>query len=399
MNSHPTSATYWCLFAPSPSVRVTHLHLIDFRSYADQEIEFGPRVTTLVGRNGQGKTNVVEAVRYLSTLSSHRVASDTPLIRQGADRAVVRARVEKSGRSLALEVTLNAGKANTARIGRSTAKPRDIIGALRTVVFAPEDLALVKGDPAGRRTFLDELCVALQPTLAGDLADYDRVLRQRSSMLKTAKNARGDLTMLDIWDEKLAGLGGRIIGARLNAVARLAPHVSAAYSAVAPGQGDCTISYSTRLADHADFRADATAADLAAVLLVRLQEVRGKEIERGVTLAGPHRDDLDIHLGSMPAKGYASHGESWSCALALRIGSYELLTQDDGPDGDEDGEPVLILDDVFAELDTGRRDALATRLADASQVLITAAVAGDVPAALRGEVLRVADGKVTAGDD
>lgn len=399
MSFHPTSATYWCLFAPSPSVRVTHLHLIDFRSYADQEIEFGPRVTTLVGRNGQGKTNVVEAVRYLSTLSSHRVASDTPLIRQGADRAVVRARVEKSGRSLALEVTLNAGKANTARIGRSTAKPRDIIGALRTVVFAPEDLALVKGDPAGRRTFLDELCVALQPTLAGDLADYDRVLRQRSSMLKTAKNARGDLTMLDIWDEKLAGLGGRIIGARLNAVARLAPHVSAAYSAVAPGQGDCTISYSTRLADHADFRADATAADLAAVLLVRLQEVRGKEIERGVTLAGPHRDDLDIHLGSMPAKGYASHGESWSCALALRIGSYELLTQDDGPDGDEDGEPVLILDDVFAELDTGRRDALATRLADASQVLITAAVAGDVPAALRGEVLRVADGKVTAGDD
>ena len=360
-------------------MRVTHLHLTDFRSYADQEIEFGPRVTTLVGRNGQGKTNVVEAVRYLSTLSSHRVASEAPLIRQGCARAVVRARVEKSGRSLAIEVTLNPGKANTARIGRGAAKPRDLIGALRTVVFAPEDLALVKGDPAGRRTFMDELCVALQPTLAGDLADYDRVLRQRSSMLKTAKNARGDLTMLDIWDEKLAGLGGRIMAARLKAIAGLAPHVAAAYSAVAPGDGDCVISYATRLADHQDYAADAPATDLAAVLLARLQEVRKQEIERGVTLAGPHRDDL----------------ESWSCALALRIGSYELLTQDDGPDAAEDGEPVLILDDVFAELDTGRRDALATRLADASQVLITAAVAGDVPPALRGEVLTVADGQVT----
>lgn len=380
-------------------MRVTHLHLTDFRSYADQEIEFGPRVTTLVGRNGQGKTNVVEAVRYLSTLSSHRVASDVPLIRQGADRAVVRARVEKSGRSLALEITLNSGKANAARIGRGTAKPRDLIGALRTVVFAPEDLALVKGDPAGRRTFMDELCVALQPALAGDLADYDRVLRQRSSMLKTAKNARGDLTMLDIWDEKLAGLGGRIMAARLKAVSGLAPHTAAAYSAVAPGDGDCVISYSTRLADHEDYRADAPASDLAAVLLARLQEVRRQEIERGVTLAGPHRDDLDIRLGSMPAKGYASHGESWSCALALRVGSYELLTQDDGPDAHDDGEPVLILDDVFAELDTGRREALANRLSDASQVLITAAVAGDVPAALRGDVLVVADGKVTRSDD
>lgn len=394
-NSQPTSATYWCPSVPSPSVRITDLHLIDFRSYADQEVKFGPRVTTLVGRNGQGKTNVVEAVRYLSTLSSHRVAADAPLIRQGAERAVVRGRVEKSGRTLAIEITLNPGKANTARIGRGVAKPRDLIGALRTVVFAPEDLALVKGDPAGRRTFMDELCVALQPALAGDLADYDRVLRQRSSMLKTAKNARGDLTMLDIWDEKLAGLGGRIMAARLKAIAGLAPHTAAAYSAVAPGDGDCVISYSTRLADHEDYAADAPASDLAAVLLARLQEVRKQEIERGVTLAGPHRDDVDIQLGSMPAKGYASHGESWSCALALRIGSYELLTQDDGPDAAEDGEPVLILDDVFAELDTSRRDALAGRLADASQVLITAAVAGDVPQALRGDVLVVADGKVT----
>ncbi len=383
-------------------MRVTQLHLTDFRSYADQEIEFGPRVTTLVGRNGQGKTNVVEAVRYLSTLSSHRVAAEAPLIRQGAERAIIRARVEKSGRSLAIEVTLNPGKANTARIGRGVAKPRDILGVLRTVVFAPEDLALVKSDPAGRRVFMDEICMALQPALAGDLADYDRVLRQRSSMLKTAKHARGDLTMLDIWDEKLADLGGRIMAARIKAITSLAPHVAAAYQAVAPDGGDCVVSYSTRLMEDKNSAADAgvnsNAADLGAALLGKFQELRNQEIDRGVTLSGPHRDDLDIQLAGMPAKGYASHGESWSCALALRLGSYELLTQDDGPDSDADGEPVLILDDVFAELDTGRRDALAGRLTDASQVLITAAVAQDVPEELRGEVLTVADGKVAGHD-
>ncbi|MFV0633008.1 DNA replication/repair protein RecF [Demequina sp.] len=380
-------------------MRVTHLHLVDFRSYRDQEVEFGPRVTTLVGRNGQGKTNVVEAVRYLSSLASHRVASDAPLIRAGAERAVVRARVEKSARSLALEVSLNLGKANTARIGRANAKPRDLLGVLRTVVFAPEDLALVKGDPAGRRLFLDDLCVALQPALAGDLSDYDRVLRQRSSMLKSAKHARGDLTMLDIWDEKLAHLGGRILAARLRAVRALAPHVTDAYAAVAPDGGECAVSYATSLADHTSWDDHAPADVLAEVLLARLQEVRPKELDRGVTLAGPHRDDLEVRLGTLPAKGYASHGESWSCALALKLGTYALLTDEGGPDGDPDGEPVLILDDVFAELDSGRRDALATRLASASQVLITAAVASDVPPALIGKVLRVADGRVTSEDE
>ncbi|WP_084128423.1 DNA replication/repair protein RecF [Demequina sp. NBRC 110055] len=379
-------------------MRVTHLSLTEFRSYESVDIEFGPRVTTLVGRNGQGKTNVVEAVRYLSTLSSHRVAADAPLIRAGAARAVVRARVEKAGRSLALEVTLNPGKANTVRIGRAAAKPRDLLGTLRTVVFAPEDLALVKGDPAGRRQFMDELIVALHPRLAGDLSDYERVLRQRSSMLKTAKNARGDLTMLDIWDEKLAEIGGRIVAARRAAIGALAPYVKSAYAAVAPDGGDCRVSYATSLDTPEALAADASAATIAARLLERLGELRPKEIERGVTLAGPHRDDLDIALGDLPAKGYASHGESWSCALALRLGSYDLLTADDGPDADEDGEPVLILDDVFAELDSGRRTALAERLSEASQVLITAAVAEDVPEALRGEVLTVTTGKVTADD-
>ena len=371
-------------------MRVTHLQLADFRSYTEADVELDAGVTTFVGRNGQGKTNLVEAVRYLSVLGSHRVASDAPLIRFGAERAIVRAKVEKSGRSLGLEVTLNAGRANQARLNRGAARPRDLVGILRTVLFAPEDLSLVKGDPSGRRAFLDELCVALQPAIAGDLADYERVLRQRTSMLKTARNARGDLTMLDIWDEKLAELGGRIVAARLRAVADLAPYVWAAYQDVAPDGGDCAIAYSTALAE--DPPADA--ATVGELLLARLREVRPKELERGVTLAGPHRDDLEIRLAGMPAKGYASHGESWSCALALRVGTYDLLTSDSGPDSDDDGEPVLILDDVFAELDAGRRAALAARLERASQVLITAAVAEDVPSSLAGRVIPVVKGRV-----
>lgn len=382
-------------------MRITHLILTDFRSYESAHIELGPGVTTLVGRNGHGKTNVVEAIRYLSTLSSHRVATDAPMLRAGAQRAVVSGRVERGERALTLEVTMIPGKANQARLNRGNAKPRDLVGILRTVVFAPEDLALVKGDPATRRAFMDELCVALQPTLAGDLADYDRVLRQRSSLLKSARGKpRFDVSTLDIWDEKLADLGARIMHARLAAVQALAPHVDSAYAEVAPGEGTCAIDYSTALristalraepdaaepgvdghdttTDHhesAPPAADTPTADIGAALLARMTERRAQEIERGVCLVGPHRDDLEIRIGDLPAKGYASHGESWSCALALRLGSFALLS-DDG----DDGEPVLILDDVFAELDSGRRAALAGRVVGAGQVLITAAVAEDVP--------------------
>lgn len=397
-------------------MRVTHLQLTDFRSYGSVTVEFGEGVTTLVGRNGHGKTNVVEAVRYLSTLSSHRVATDAPLLRLGADRAVVAGRVQRGDRSLMLEITLVPGKANQARLNRGAAKPRDLVGLLRTVVFAPEDLGLVKGDPSARREFLDELCVALQPAFAGDLSDYDRVLRQRSSLLKSAKGkARIDEDMLAVWDEKLAALGARIMRARLVAVHRLAPFVARAYADVAPGEGECMIAYSTATdvsrettppesseidAPHGANDASAkptheTSVDLlAAALLRRIADVRQQELDRGVCLVGPHRDDLDIRIGRLPAKGYASHGESWSCALALRLGTYDVLAHD----GD-DGEPVLILDDVFAELDTGRRGALAHRIVGARQVLITAAVAEDVPAELRNHpggnrVLRVTPGAV-----
>lgn len=396
-------------------MHVAHLQLADYRSYPALDLELGEGVTTLVGRNGQGKTNLVEAVRYLSTLSSHRVASDVPLVRSGAERAVVAAKVIKGGRSLMIEVTLQPGKAKTARLGRAAARPRDLVGILRTVVFAPEDLALIKGDPSGRRAFMDELCVALTPAFAGDFADYDRVLRQRTSLLKTARSsfkgaARTDLGTLDVWDEKLAELGGRIMAARLRAVAALAPYAAAAYQDVAPGSAPFLCRYSTALTlpaannDDAEQSGDATgeladqlptAPDLAIALLERLAELRQQEIDRGQCLAGPHRDDLEIRIGDLLAKGYASHGESWSCALALRLGSYDLLTADGGPDADVDGEPVLILDDVFAELDSTRRRALAARLVGASQVLITAAVAEDVPESLAGTTLLVADGAVT----
>lgn len=385
-------------------MRITHLQLTDFRSYAAAQIEFGEGVTTLVGRNGHGKTNVVEAVRYLSTLSSHRVATDAPLLRAGAERAVVAGRVQRGERSLMLEVTLVPGKANQARLNRGAAKPRDLVGLLRTTVFAPEDLALVKGDPGARRAFLDELCVALQPAFAGDLADYDRVLRQRSSLLKSAKGkARIDEDLLAIWDEKLAGLGARMMRARILAVEKLAPYVAQAYADVAPGEGECGIRYSTATTvsretsdEPVEVSPLTSVGELTGALLARMAQLRKQEVDRGVCLVGPHRDDLEIRIGALPAKGYASHGESWSCALALRLGSYELLSSD----GD-DGEPVLILDDVFAELDTGRRAALAARIARASQVLITAAVAEDVPAELRNHpgghhLLRVTPGDVAA---
>ena len=387
-------------------MRITHLQLVDFRSYHEAHIEFGPGVTTLVGRNGHGKTNVVEAVRYLSTLSSHRVATDAPLISAGAEKATIAGKVTRGDRALTLEVTLNKGKANQARLNRGASRPRDIVGLLRTVVFAPEDLALVKGDPSSRRAFLDEVCVALQPPLAGDLADYDRVVKQRAALLKSAKGkSRLDEAALSFWDEKLAALGARIIVARLKALDLLLPHIVKAYADVAPGEGTINVTYVSS-AQPADARAEGAPLDqgtqadhIASLLMSGMNRLRQQEIDRGVCLVGPHRDDLEITLGSLPAKGYASHGESWSCALALKLASYDTLHAD----GD-DGEPVLILDDVFAELDAGRREALAQRLSAASQVIITAAVADDVPAGLAAhrdgaKVLHVTPGRVEESHD
>lgn len=391
---------------------VAHLSLTDFRSYAQVELPLEPGITALVGPNGQGKTNLVEALGYVATLGSHRVPTDAALVRAGTTRAVVRAKVVRElepgqPRSSLVEIEVTPGKANRARVnGGSPTRARDVLGILRTVLFAPEDLSLVKGDPDGRRRFLDDLLVQLTPRVAGVIADYDRVLRQRSALLKSAGAARrgggADLRTLDVWDAKLAQTGAQIIVARRNLVRSLAPHVDRAYAQVSAGQGAAIVTYKASLDAVLETDDETASVDLVeAQLLEAMGRLRTKEIERGVSLVGPHRDDLVLTLGGLPAKGYASHGESWSFALALRLASYELLTHgDEGDDGwgggdwGPDGEPVLILDDVFAELDARRRDRLAELVAPARQVLITAAVADDVPAPLAGARVDVMGGEV-----
>ncbi|WP_059010111.1 DNA replication/repair protein RecF [Streptomyces specialis] len=380
-------------------MHVTHLSLADFRSYVTAEVELGPGVSSFIGPNGQGKTNLVEAVGYLATLGSHRVSSDAPLVRMGADRAVIRAAVVEGERRQLVEIELNPGRANRARLNRSTqVRPRDLLGVVRTVLFAPEDLELVKGDPGERRRFLDELVTARVPRLAGVRADYERVLKQRNSLLKSVAMARrhggrgADLSTLDVWDQHLARSGAELLAQRLALVAALRPLADKAYERVAPGGGPVGLEYRGSAAEAAGEdpalpAGPASREELAALLLAALAEVRPREIERGVTLVGPHRDDLVLRLGPLPAKGYASHGESWSLALALRLASYDLL-KEEGP------EPVLVLDDVFAELDARRRERLAESVAGGEQVLVTAAVPEDVPSALTGTRFAVADGGV-----
>jgi len=396
---------------------VSDLALTDFRSYHHVVLSLEPGITALVGANGQGKTNLVEAIAYLSTFSSHRVAGDQALVRHGAQRAVVAAKVMRADRPRVLELEIVSGKANRARINRSpVSRARELLGHLRTVLFAPEDLALVKGDPDGRRRFLDELLIQREAKLAAVRTDYDRIIRQRNALLKSAGAARrgsggSDLRTLDVWDEKAAAAGAELIAARVRTVRDLRPHVQAAYDAIADGKDPALLTYRSSLLEHAglpeqgnsgqdnsgqDDDAEASLTDVTLVqarLVEAMSRLRAREIERGVSLVGPHRDDLLLALGELPARGYASHGESWSFALALRLASYELLRTEDTFEAD--GEPVLILDDVFAELDSGRRARLAQMVSSAQQVLITAAVAGDVPEELQGARIDVADGTAT----
>jgi DNA replication and repair protein RecF len=365
-------------------MHLRRLAVADFRSWETAELELEPGVTVLVGPNGVGKTNLVEAAGYLATLGSHRVATDAPLIRRGADRAVVRGLVVHHGRELSVELEITAGKANRARVNRAPVpRPRDVLGILRTVLFAPEDLALVRGDPGERRRFLDDLLVSRYPRYAAVRSDYDRVLRQRSALLKTARNGRADLSTLDVWDGHLARNGSALLAGRLELVAAITPLAVEAFADVAPTSDPIDLVYRSSL----DGDLPGSAAELEIRLLDALAAVRRQEVERGVCLVGPHRDDLELRLGDGPAKGYASHGESWAIALALRLASYRLLR-------DDDVEPVLVLDDVFAELDSRRRSALADVALRAEQVLITAAVPEDVPAGLSGVRFAVGGGRV-----
>ncbi|GAA4115938.1 DNA replication/repair protein RecF [Knoellia locipacati] len=394
---------------------VRHLTVGDFRSYPSAELPLEPGITTFVGLNGQGKTNLVEAIGYLASLSSHRVSSDAPLVRFGAGQAIIRGAVVRDGRESMVEIEINPGRANRARLNKSAlTRTRDVLGQVRTVLFAPEDLALVKGDPSERRGFLDDLLVARQPRWAGARGDYDRILKQRNALLKSAApvlRGRGKqrrpvegsdtvseresaLHTLEVWNTQLAQVAAPLLYARLRLLRDLAPLLGKAYDEVSAGQSDARVAYRSSLREAMAARiADGEVPELDelhAELLETFAEVRAQEIERGVTLVGPHRDDVVLTLGELPAKGYASHGESWSFALGLKLAAYHLLRHDLGDD------PVLILDDVFAELDAGRRERLAAMVADCEQVLITAAVEADVPPELRGRTYAVTLGEVTA---
>jgi DNA replication and repair protein RecF len=362
------------------TVYVRRLGLQDFRSWARADLELEPGRTVFVGPNGFGKTNLVEALWYSSTLGSHRVATDAPLIRSGAERAIVSTIVVNEGRELAVDIEIASGRANKARLNRSPVRAaREVLGVLRAVLFAPEDLALVRGEPGERRRYLDDLASIRRPQVAAVRADYDRVLRQRTALLKSGAAARyrGDrsvLDTLDVWDGHLAATGAQLIAARVELVNLLAPEVEKAYQLLAQGSRPAAIRYrsATELVEQ-EAAAGTDGAELfEAALLDALARRRDAELERGVCLVGPHRDDLELRLGDQVAKGFASHGESWSMALALRLAAYELLRTDGG-------DPVLLLDDVFAELDSTRRQALANVAASAEQVLVTAAVHEDVP--------------------
>ena len=388
---------------------IKHLSLASFRNYKNAEIALQPGVNLLVGPNGQGKTNLVEAIRYLSTLASHRVAGYLPLIKQDEPQAAIRAMASHADRDILIELELNRESANKARVNKSpTPRVREILGLVNSVTFAPEDLDIVKRDPTNRRAFIDELVVQVWPRFAGVYSDYERVLKQRNTLLKTARQtgAKGSaLSTLDAWDQSLVSYGSEIIAARVDLVERLRPHLFEAYQSIAIANNEPRILVKSSLlgtaipsgwgddddSEDLEYIQTADRREIEALYSAKLATVRTKELERGITLVGPHRDDLVLMLGTLPAKGYASHGESWSYALALRLASIALLRAET-----RTGDPILILDDVFAELDAGRRARLAGMVAGNEQVLITAAVAEDVPEELIATVFHVKHGEVSA---
>ncbi|MDR2373910.1 MAG: DNA replication/repair protein RecF [Bifidobacteriaceae bacterium] len=368
-------------------MHLTDLALTDFRSHADVSVRLEPGVTTFAGPNGQGKTNLVEAVAYLATLSSHRTAADQALVRQGAAKAIIRARLARGRRAASVSLEIRPGQANRALLGRAKVKPSALLGVTRAVAFVPEDLALVKGGPELRRRLLDELAVQLRPSLAKVLADYDKVIRQRSALLKRlaalpAQARREQSEELEVWDGPAAALGAAIMAQRLRLTAALAGPVADFYGRLASG-GEAAVEYRPSVAVSDDV------AQIEGSLREAMAAARQREIERGATLHGPHREDLVLALNGLPARGYASHGESWSLALALRLGSFAVIRAELGDD------PILILDDVFAELDSQRRQALTGLVEGVEQVLVTAAVREDVPAGLTDRWHTVADGRVT----
>jgi DNA replication and repair protein RecF len=382
-------------------VIVEQLSLVDFRNYAVADVALGPGANVFVGRNGQGKTNLAEAIAYFATLGSHRVSADAPMVRHGAESAIVRARLAHGERHVLLEVQVNKQGSNKARVNGASVRPAELPRYAQVVLFAPEDLQIVRGDPSARRRFVDQLLVQRSPRMAGVLGDYDRVLRQRNALLKSARarGIRGEgLSTLEVWDEKLLALGSEVVDARTELIGELAQPMSRAYAAIAGADHAPELSWSLSI-DGADpeeggpdpsaIGAGVTADRFRAALAAR----RAAELDRGLTLVGPHRDDLVLRVRGLPVKGYASHGESWSVALGLRLSSAELLRAESRL-----GDPLLILDDVFAELDSDRRERLASIAAGYEQVIVTAAVEQDVPRALRARTVRVEAGTILPDD-
>ncbi len=386
---------------------VRHLSLTDFRNYRSAEVALQPGPNLFVGSNGQGKTNLVESLGYLSSLGSHRVSNDQALIRSTEDSAVVRARLEYDGREILVELQLNRSGANRAQVNRSAIKPRELPRYISTVLFAPEDLALIRGEPSTRRRFVDALLAAKTPRLLGVFADYDRVLKQRNALLKSARASGlkdANLSTLELWNERLVELGSEIMWERIGIVDALGPFVREAYQAVAGSDQEPTIDVMLSiLSDHPEADDDGplvglgarpSREQLAEWFRAALEKVRRAERDRGITLCGPHRDDVLFRLNGLPAKGYASHGESWSFALALKLSCAELLRADS-----VSGDPIVILDDVFAELDQRRRGRLADAVKGYEQVLITAAVYDDVPAELTAHTVRISAGTIVEDPD
>jgi len=385
-------------------VYISQLSLTSFRSYVQADVQLAPGINVLVGPNGVGKTNIVEAIGYLANLSSHRVSNDAPLLHFGSERALIRGTLHRGSQFTSLEVEITSGKINRARINRANpVRAREILGLVRTVLFAPEDLSLIKGDPSNRRRFLDEMLISLRPIEAGTKNDYERIVKQRNALLKSIRgksklNSSQENT-LQAWDMQLATCGARLIRGRLMVLALLRPYMEAAYADLADGKKHADAVYRSSLEGEIDENSlpvknleGLSQDEIRDLLLSAIEANRARELDRGISLFGPHRDDLTLTLGATPAKGYASHGETWSFALALRLAAYRVFGDDDPRTG---SGPILILDDVFAELDATRRDRLAHIVAGAEQVLVTAAVAADVPEALKGHFFMVSPGQVS----
>ena len=378
--------------------------LTNFRNYETADIEFSSGVNLIYGPNGQGKTNLVEALNFFAGLDSHRVAGHSPLIKQGKSTAIISLELSHEARDLLLEYEINTESSNRARLNKSeVTKPKDILGYLNSVIFAPEDLDIVKRDPSNRRAFLDQLIVQFNPRMHGVYADYDRVLKQRNTLLKSARatGTKGDsLSTLDAWDQALVKNGTEIIAARVAITEKLSPSLVANYQNIAKSNNEPSMFIRSSVVESSKLDQDdletqdsletTNKEEISDLFQQKLSLVRPKELERGITLVGPHRDDLQLNLGSLPAKGYASHGESWSYALSLKLASLEILKSES-----KLGDPILILDDVFAELDKDRREKLSDLVQQNEQVLITAAVIEDVPQNLLAKKFHVESGRVS----